>query len=122
MAGQIAPDNANQLVNAVHQMAVLLNLAGYQLEGVALAAYNDNGSAGIYINLAKAEYTVHTASASTSTNALEHLIGKDFPEDEDVCIALRITPPLRCGSRRAPSGGAHPQAKPISRSMYRSTT
>jgi hypothetical protein len=92
MAGQVAPENANQLVSFIHPVAILLNVAGYQLEAVALAAYDETGSAGVYIDLTKAAYMAHNAPTSASTDALQFLIGENFPDEEDLCLALRITP------------------------------
>ena len=36
MQGQVSKENANQLLSLIHPVSVLLNLAGYHLEGAAL--------------------------------------------------------------------------------------
>ncbi len=93
MEGDIAPQNVDQALNFVHPMAVLLNLAGYQLEAVTLAAMATNGvSSGVFINCLKGEYSIGSADPSDTENALQYLIQRDFLANNNLCLALRITP------------------------------
>ncbi len=93
MEGDIAPQNVDQALSFVHPMAVLLNLAGYQLEAVTLAALATNGvSSGVFINCLKGEYSIGSADPSDPENALQSLIQRDFLANTNLCLALRITP------------------------------
>ncbi|WP_343422677.1 OmpA family protein [Candidatus Flexifilum breve] len=93
MEGDIAPQNVDQALNFVHPMGVLLNLAGYQLEALTLAAMATNGvSSGVFINCLKGEYSIGSADPSDAENALQYLIQRDFLANTNLCLALRITP------------------------------
>lgn len=92
MLGAVSPENVNQLLSTVHPITVFLNLAGYQLEGIVLAAKTADRSAAVYVNPTKAEYCTEIAFADEPINALQKFLDLDFPVGDDVCMGLRLTP------------------------------
>ena len=92
MQGEVSTENANQLLAFIHPASVLLNLAGYHVEGAALAAKTSSGSAALYINMAKCEFTTATSSSSEAKTALKKLIDLDFPSGSTACLGLRLAP------------------------------